>query len=293
RAVTLYGRQSTSGTYGFLREHVLKADYAPTMSALQGNAEIAEAVKADKSGIGYVALAFARIPGLKPLTVTGTDGVPADPLSRDSVLAGKYNLGKADLIGTAKLAPAPVVSATSTAMKAAPSRASTDRERRLEYVRDLQELNAKLRGKKVDKASMREWIAGLSEIQARYEKAPNEVDAVVYETLPEMRNADGAVAYTRSPDDAGQIIVIPSVNIPEIGSDGAITGFRKLEIDEIETRFNVRRLPKSTGSDEPLKVRLKKAEGHGGCCIWTRMLPRLSREQEILRHISAGLVPTI
>ena len=45
--ISLYGRQSNSGTFVFFREHVLKADYSPKMKAMNGNSQIAEAVKRD------------------------------------------------------------------------------------------------------------------------------------------------------------------------------------------------------------------------------------------------------
>jgi len=56
--ISLYGRQSNSGTFVFLRDFVLKGDYSPNMKAMNGNAQIAEAVKRDAEGIGYVAVGY-------------------------------------------------------------------------------------------------------------------------------------------------------------------------------------------------------------------------------------------
>ena len=56
--ISLYGRQSNSGTYVFFREFVVKADYSPHMKAMNGNAQIVEAIKKDKDGIGYVAVGY-------------------------------------------------------------------------------------------------------------------------------------------------------------------------------------------------------------------------------------------
>lgn len=62
--ITLYGRQSTSGTYEFFLEHVVnwqqarKWDYSPTMRTMEGNRAITDAVAADPSGIGYVGIGY-------------------------------------------------------------------------------------------------------------------------------------------------------------------------------------------------------------------------------------------
>ena len=48
--ISLYGRQPNSGTYVFFQEHVLgNKDYSAKMKQMNGNAQIIEAVKADKS----------------------------------------------------------------------------------------------------------------------------------------------------------------------------------------------------------------------------------------------------
>jgi phosphate transport system substrate-binding protein len=63
--ITLYGRQSTSGTYEFFLEHVVnwqqieKHDYSAMMLTMEGNKAIVDAVIADKSGIGYVGIGYA------------------------------------------------------------------------------------------------------------------------------------------------------------------------------------------------------------------------------------------
>lgn len=56
--ISLYGRQSNSGTFVFFREFVLKGDYSPHMKAMNGNAQIVEAIKRDVAGIGYVAVGY-------------------------------------------------------------------------------------------------------------------------------------------------------------------------------------------------------------------------------------------
>jgi phosphate transport system substrate-binding protein len=58
--ITLYGRQSNSGTYDFMKENVMKGEYASSMKSMNGNAQIVEAVKQDVSAIGYVGVGYAQ-----------------------------------------------------------------------------------------------------------------------------------------------------------------------------------------------------------------------------------------
>ena len=92
--ITLYGRQPTSGTYVFLRDMALKGDYSPRMGGLQGNAEILEAVKADRSGIGFVGVAFIRkAEGVRSLMIAASKDHPyLSPLDKDVVESGAYPL---------------------------------------------------------------------------------------------------------------------------------------------------------------------------------------------------------
>lgn len=92
--ITLYGRQSTSGTYVFLRDIALKGDYSPKMGGLPGNAAIVEAVKADTSGIGFVGVAFVRkAEGVRPLMIAVSKDHPyLSPLDKDVVESGAYPL---------------------------------------------------------------------------------------------------------------------------------------------------------------------------------------------------------
>jgi len=55
--INIYGRQSSSGTYSFMKKK-LKIEFAPKAKEMTGNAQIIEGVKADKSGIGYVGAGY-------------------------------------------------------------------------------------------------------------------------------------------------------------------------------------------------------------------------------------------
>ncbi len=94
RAITLYGRQSNSGTYVFFRDRVLGRDYSQGKLNLPGNAQIVEAVRADESGIGYAAIGFVRdAAGIRAVSLAETgDSVFINPLDDEKVLAGLYPL---------------------------------------------------------------------------------------------------------------------------------------------------------------------------------------------------------
>lgn len=96
RPITLYGRQSNSGTFVFFREAVLKNDYSENMRRMNGNSQIVEAVKADASAIGYVGVGYAKqASGINVVSVAATEGAPyATPLNPDDVASGKYPIAR-------------------------------------------------------------------------------------------------------------------------------------------------------------------------------------------------------
>jgi phosphate transport system substrate-binding protein len=66
--IILYGRENSSGTYAYFKEHVLEnADYYPTTQTLPGTAAVINAVSKDIRGIGYGGIAYLK--GVKALKV--------------------------------------------------------------------------------------------------------------------------------------------------------------------------------------------------------------------------------
>jgi phosphate transport system substrate-binding protein len=95
--VSLYGRQSNSGTYVFFQEHVLnKKDYSTQMKNMNGNAQIVEAIKTDKAGIGYVGIGYVSkegtvIPGIKVFRIAKeASSKPISPTEADAVMNRSY-----------------------------------------------------------------------------------------------------------------------------------------------------------------------------------------------------------
>ena len=99
--ISLYGRQSNSGTYVFFREFVVKADYSPHTKAMNGNAQIVEALKRDTGGIGYVAVGYVVnekgevMSGVKILNVAKDGQSEAySPVKMENVMSGKYPVSR-------------------------------------------------------------------------------------------------------------------------------------------------------------------------------------------------------
>lgn len=95
-SITLYGRQSTSGTYEFFWEHVLKKEnYSSSMNMLSGNSAIVNAVQGDDGGIGYVGIGYAEASGITVLDLKKNDTAPAfSPLDAQAVEDGDYDLSR-------------------------------------------------------------------------------------------------------------------------------------------------------------------------------------------------------
>jgi len=90
--IVLYGRENSSGTYDYFREHVLeKGDFSPRVQTLQGTAAVINAVGRDANGIGYGGIAYAK--DVRPLAVSAKGGAPVEP-SEKTVADGTYPLSR-------------------------------------------------------------------------------------------------------------------------------------------------------------------------------------------------------
>lgn len=90
--IILYGRESSSGTYDYFREHVLaKEDFAPAVQTLQGTAATINAVGRDKNGIGYGGIAYAK--EVRALSISAGNAAPVAP-TEATVADGTYPLSR-------------------------------------------------------------------------------------------------------------------------------------------------------------------------------------------------------
>ena len=105
--ISLYGRQSNSGTYSFLQEHVLNnKNYSQDVKEMNGNAQIIEAVTQDLAGVGYVGVGYVGVgylydekgeirKGIKVLKIKKDDNAPAySPLDKEAVYSARYAISR-------------------------------------------------------------------------------------------------------------------------------------------------------------------------------------------------------
>ncbi len=107
RPISLYGRNATSGTYGYFKENALfKGDFKPTVKEQPGSSAVVQAVASDIAGIGYSGLGYSTADvRAVPLSLkTGDDPVPTEaqfaysgdyPLARFLYLSVNHKPGSA------------------------------------------------------------------------------------------------------------------------------------------------------------------------------------------------------
>jgi phosphate transport system substrate-binding protein len=91
--IILYGRENSSGTYVYFKEHVLEnADYYPTTQTLPGTAAVINAVSKDIRGIGYGGIAYAK--GVKAIKVKKNASTPGVEPTLDNVQKNIYPISR-------------------------------------------------------------------------------------------------------------------------------------------------------------------------------------------------------
>ena len=90
RPISLYGRNSASGTYGFFKEHTLKnGDFKTTVKEQPGSASVVQGVAEDRYGIGYSGIGY-KTSNVKIVAIGETDKGAFSDGSYADVVAGKY-----------------------------------------------------------------------------------------------------------------------------------------------------------------------------------------------------------
>jgi phosphate transport system substrate-binding protein len=92
KSVTIYGRQSNSGTYSFIKKK-LSIEFSPYAKQMNGNAQILEAIRQDNSGIGYVGAGYVMnggAKGLKVLQVYTKTKAAVSPLDAKAIRENRY-----------------------------------------------------------------------------------------------------------------------------------------------------------------------------------------------------------
>lgn len=93
RPISLFGRNSASGTYGFFQEHALaKGDYKSTVKEQPGSSAVVQGVGADPYALGYSGIGY-KTSGVRALPIS-SDGGEFHEASYDNALSGDYPLAR-------------------------------------------------------------------------------------------------------------------------------------------------------------------------------------------------------
>jgi phosphate transport system substrate-binding protein len=93
KPIVLYGRENSSGTYGYFKEHVLKnKDFAAAVQTMAGTAALANAIEKDESGIGYGGIGYVK--GIRALKVKKDDASPAIAPTMETAQDGTYPIAR-------------------------------------------------------------------------------------------------------------------------------------------------------------------------------------------------------
>jgi phosphate transport system substrate-binding protein len=94
RPISLYGRNSASGTYGYFKEHALfKGDFKSTVKEQPGSAAVVHGVAGDLSAIGYSGIGYVTS-GVRWVLLSSRGNEDAVAPNLMSVLDGKYPLSR-------------------------------------------------------------------------------------------------------------------------------------------------------------------------------------------------------
>jgi len=90
KPISLYGRNSASGTYGYFKEVAMAdGDYKDTVKEQPGSSAVVQGVASDKFGLGYSGVGY-KTADVKAIQVSGKDGDTCHEASPEEAYAGNY-----------------------------------------------------------------------------------------------------------------------------------------------------------------------------------------------------------
>jgi phosphate transport system substrate-binding protein len=90
--ISIYGRNSASGTYGFFKEHALKnGDYKDEVKEQPGSASVVQSVSEDEAGIGYSGIGYLTS-NVRAVPLAEQDGMPFKEANQHNAANGSYPL---------------------------------------------------------------------------------------------------------------------------------------------------------------------------------------------------------
>lgn len=94
RPISLYGRNSASGTYGYFKEHALfKGDFKDMVKEQPGSASVVQGITEDRYAIGYSGIGY-KTSGIHAVPLSFKEGEPYKEADMRNVMNGSYPLAR-------------------------------------------------------------------------------------------------------------------------------------------------------------------------------------------------------
>ena len=94
KPISLYGRNSASGTYGYFKEHALfKGDYKDAVKEQPGSSSVVQGVASDRYGIGYSGIGY-KTADVRAVPIKADATSEAVPATADFAYTGTYPLAR-------------------------------------------------------------------------------------------------------------------------------------------------------------------------------------------------------
>jgi len=94
KPISLYGRNSASGTYGFFKEHVLKnGDYKDVVKEQPGSAAVVQGVTVDRYAVGYSGIGYATA-GVRAIPLAEKESGKCVEATAENSYSGSYPLAR-------------------------------------------------------------------------------------------------------------------------------------------------------------------------------------------------------
>ncbi len=94
KPISLYGRNSASGTYGFFKENALfKGDYKDSVKEQPGSSSVVQGVASDRYAIGYSGIGY-KTADVRVVRLSGTEGGECVEVTPERAYDGTYPLAR-------------------------------------------------------------------------------------------------------------------------------------------------------------------------------------------------------
>jgi len=95
KPISLYGRNSASGTYGYFKDHALfGGDFKDQVKEQPGSSSVVQGVATDKFGIGYSGIGY-KTADVRAVPIAVDEGLPAVDADGEHAYTGEYPLSRA------------------------------------------------------------------------------------------------------------------------------------------------------------------------------------------------------